>query len=328
MAWNLSSPKPLISVKSLTVAFPAPGGEFTPVSNLSFSIEPGTTLGLVGESGCGKSMTASSLMRLIPTPGKITNGTIVFNETDILSLTESEIQKVRGQEISMIFQDPSTSFNPVFKIGDQIAEALRIHDKMLGHEAWEEAIRLLGIVGIPDPEKRATDYPHQMSGGMKQRAMIAMALACNPALLIADEPTTALDVTIQAQILDLLLELQQKNGMAILFISHDLAVVSEIADNILVMYAGKGVELAPADELLAGPRHPYTQALIRALPQLSDDQETLETIVGNLPDIKSLEPGCRFAPRCPLADEKCQQQEPLLEEKAKGHLVACFKVTQ
>ncbi len=265
-AWNLSSLEPTLSVKNLTVAFPTQEGDVTPVTDLSFRIAPGETLGLVGESGCGKSMTALSLMRLIPPPGRITAGEITLQGIKPLSLPQKEMQKIRGKQVSMIFQDPSTSFNPVFKIGDQIAEALRIHEEMLGHEAWKEAISLLGVVGIPDPEKRAKDYPHQMSGGMKQRAMIAMALACNPALLIADEPTTALDVTIQAQILDLLLDMQEKRQTAILFISHDLAVVSEVADHILVMKQGKSMEYAPASQLLTNPRHEYTQSLLGSLP--------------------------------------------------------------
>lgn len=315
---------PLLSVQNLTVSFKAAEGEICPVDDISFTLQVGRTLGIVGESGCGKSLTALSLMGLVPVPGKVSQGRILFEGLDLSALPESKMQRVRGDRISMIFQEPSTALNPAFPVGDQVAEPLLIHRNVSRKAAMAEVVSLLGTVGIPDPEARAKDYPHQLSGGMKQRVMIAMALACDPALVIADEPTTALDVTVQAQILDLLLTLQAHRNTAMLFISHDLAVISEIADDILVMYAGRVVEKAPASQLLEAPQHPYTRALIAALPETTAHGERLPTIAGAVAGALSLNQGCRFAPRCPLAEERCGKIIPALLDVSDGHEVACF----
>jgi len=281
----------------------------------------------VGESGCGKSVTALSIMRLIPSPpGKIVDGRIIFDGKNLLELSESEMRRIRGNRISMVFQEPMTSLNPVFTIGNQIAEAVMLHQHVDKKAALERTIEMLAKVGIPDPESRVHEYPHQMSGGMRQRVMIAMALVCNPDLLIADEPTTALDVTIQAQILDLLTELQREFGMSILLITHDLGVVAEMADYVAATYAGKIVERAEVHELFENPLHPYTQGLFRSRPRLGATKGKLSVIPGMVPNPTEFPKGCRFAPRCPLADEKMKDEEPPLEEKRPGHLVACWKV--
>ena len=317
---------PLVEVRGLTVAFPGAAGDagYVPVvDGIDYDIAAGRTLGVVGESGCGKTMAALALLRLTPPPGRITAGTVRFDGEDLLSLPEDHMRALRGDRIAMIFQEPMTALNPVFTVGDQIAEALTSHRDMPYAAAWERAVALLDLVGIPAPSMRAHDYPHSMSGGQRQRVMIAMALANDPALLIADEPTTALDVTVQAQILELLLGLQDKIGMAIQFISHDLAVISEIADDIAVMYAGRIVERAPAQRLFSGPRHPYTRALLETIPRLSRRQRRLPTIPGSVPAPGRYPRGCRYANRCPLVEPSCRDAEPLLETVAPGHLVAC-----
>ena len=322
------SDEPLLSVQNLSVTFQTAAEELCPVSDVFFDLHTGRTLGIVGESGCGKSLTALSLMRLVPPPGVVSQGSILFEGKDLCCLSETEMQNVRGDRISMIFQEPSTALNPAFPVGDQVAESLIIHRNTSRQEARAQAVDLLGAVGIPDPKERGRDYPHRLSGGMKQRVMIAMALACDPTLIIADEPTTALDVTVQAQILDLLLDIQAKRRMAMLFISHDLAVVSEIADDVMVMYAGRVVEKAPTTQLLKNPRHPYTRALIAALPEAAERGERLPTIAGAVAGALALDKGCRFAPRCPLAEDRCSQVVPALIDIVDGHEVACFAVKQ
>ena len=284
----------------------------------------GRTLGVVGESGCGKSMTALALMGLVPAPGVVT-GSIRFQGEEIVDQDAEEWQKLRGKHAAMVFQEPMTALNPVMPIGRQIAEVLVLHEEKSWREAGEQAVALLDAVGIPSPRERASAYPHQFSGGQRQRAMIAMALACRPALLIADEPTTALDVTIQAQILDLMRRLQDEIGMAIQFISHNLAVISEIADEIVVMYAGRIVERAPAAALFDQPLHPYTLGLISTLPNPGRRAERLPVIPGGVPDLATSFQGCRFADRCARGDAGCRAAEPALEELAPGHFVACFK---
>ena len=293
------------------------------VAGISYALAPGRTLGVVGESGCGKSATALALMGLVPSPGRVA-GSIRFAGRELLGQSAAAWRALRGAEVAMVFQEPMTALNPVMTVGHQIAEALVLHRKGLGwHEAGREAVGLLEAVGINAPKQRAAAYPHQLSGGMRQRAMIAMALACNPKLLIADEPTTALDVTIQAQILDLMLDLQDRTGMAIQFISHNLAVVSEIAHEIIVMYAGRIVERAAAEALFAQPLHPYTLGLIATLPDPGHRVPRLPVIPGGVPDLDAA--GCRFADRCPRADAACRAAEPPAEERAPGHVVACFK---
>ncbi|MEE8622482.1 MAG: ABC transporter ATP-binding protein, partial [Alphaproteobacteria bacterium] len=298
------------------------------VDHVSYDIAPGRTLGVVGESGCGKSVTALSLLRLVPEPGRITNGEILLQGIDLVGLTEREMEDVRGNRIAMIFQEPMTSLNPVVTIGDQIAEAYLIHRRASRKEAFDAATELLDKVGIPDPAAQARAYPHQLSGGMRQRAMIAMALACGPALLIADEPTTALDVTIQAQILELMLAIQEETGTAIQFISHNLGVISEIADEVAVMYAGRIVERADTAAIFDAPLHPYTRALIETVPRIGKRSHRLPAIPGIVPDLMFLPRGCRFSDRCPLADQGCREREPELEEAGEGHFVACFKAGQ
>jgi oligopeptide/dipeptide ABC transporter ATP-binding protein len=309
-----------LEVADLRIVFETPRGPFAAVDGVSFRLSPGRTLGLVGESGSGKTMTALATLDLLPPTGRVAGGHIRFQGQDIGSGAS-----LRGDRIAMIFQEPATALNPVMTIGEQVAEPWIIH-RGLGHAAaMEAAVALLDRVGLPDAKRRAQDYPHRLSGGQRQRAMIAMALACDPALLIADEPTTALDVTIQAQILDLMLELQDAHGMAMLFISHNLAVVSEIADDVAVMYAGRIVEQAPAAELFAAPRHPYTRGLLDTLPRLGRGRGRLPAVPGHVPDPSQMPPGCRFAPRCPLADDGCRAADPQLRANARGHAVACFK---
>ena len=315
---------PLLEVSDLTVAFPSGGGERRVVTGVSYSIPAGRTLGVVGESGCGKSMTSLALMGLVPSPG-VTRGSLRFEGRELVGQPESEWRHLRGARIAMVFQEPMTSLNPVMLVGRQIAEAMVLHQSIGWAGAEEKAIELLKAVGIPSPKARAESFPHQLSGGMRQRAMIAMALACRPALLIADEPTTALDVTIQAQILDLMQDLQSEIGMAIQFISHNLAVISEVSDEIIVMYAGRVVERAKAEELFVRPLHPYTRGLIATLPDPSRRVPRLPVIPGGVPRPDEAVRGCRFADRCPLADAACRAAEPPLEDIEQGHLAACFK---
>ncbi len=314
---------PLVEVRGLTVAFPSGGGDAPVVDGIDYDISAGRTLGMVGESGCGKTMAALALLRLTPKPGRITGGAVRFDGEDLLAASEDHMRSLRGDRLAMIFQEPMTALNPVFSIGDQIAEALTSHRDLAYPAAWERAVELLDQVGIPAPSMRAHDYPHGMSGGMRQRVMIAMALACRPALLIADEPTTALDVTVQAQILELLLGLQDEIGMAIQFISHDLGVISEVADEIAVMYAGRIVERADANTLFSRPRHPYTRALLETIPRLNRRRRRLPSIPGSVPAPGSLPRGCRYANRCPLAEPRCREVEPVLETIAPGHWAAC-----
>jgi peptide/nickel transport system ATP-binding protein len=291
--------RPLLEIKDLNVAFETNRGEVRPVRDVSMSIYPGQTLAVVGESGCGKSVTAMSVLRLIPSPpGKVLGGQVMYQGRDLLKLSEREMRSVRGKEIAMIFQEPMTSLNPVFTIGDQIAEAVTLHQKVSTREAYEVADRALRDVGIADPARRLHEYPHQMSGGMRQRVMIAMALACKPKLLIADEPTTALDVTIQAQILELLRKLQREAGMAIMLITHDLGVVAENADAVAVMYASRVVEYAKVEELFDRPQHPYTEGLFKSVPKLGARASRLDTIPGTVPNPAKFPPGCKFHPRC------------------------------
>jgi oligopeptide/dipeptide ABC transporter ATP-binding protein len=314
-----------LSVEDLRTYFYTDGGEARAVDGVAFAIPKGKTLALVGESGCGKSMTALSVLRLVPDPpGKIVDGRVLFNGTNLLELTEREMRAVRGNDISMIFQEPTTSLNPVFRVGNQIGAAIRLHRGVSKDEARAQAIDLLDQVGIPAPDKRVDDYPHQMSGGMKQRVMIAMALACDPQVLIADEPTTALDVTIQAQILDLLRRLQDERGMSILLITHDLGVVAENAHEVAIMYAGNIVEQAPVEELFANPQHPYTIGLFKSLPEMNDPESKLHTIEGTVPPATRMPTGCRFHPRCPYAMDACGTNAPPLEAMTNTHSVACW----
>jgi peptide/nickel transport system ATP-binding protein len=317
----------LLEIENLQTHFRTPDGVNRAVDGVSFTVEAGETVAIVGESGCGKSVTASSVLRLIPEPpGKI-KGSIRFEGVDLLKLDERAMRDIRGNQISMVFQEPMTSLNPVLTVGHQIGETLRLHQG-LGREAAERrVVEMLRLVGIAEPERRAREYPHQLSGGMRQRVMIAIALACNPKLLIADEPTTALDVTIQAQILDLMSELKQRVGAAIILITHDLGVVAEIAERVLVMYAGRKVEEAPVGELFRSPRHPYTQGLLGALPKLgsslNEKATKLVEIPGVVPSLKQRIAGCVFASRCALARDICRHVPPALELKAPGHLAAC-----
>jgi oligopeptide/dipeptide ABC transporter ATP-binding protein len=303
----------LLEVKDLKTYFPTRAGLVLAVDGVSFFIDRGELLGLVGESGCGKSMTALSIMRLIAPPGKIVAGEIIFDGRDLLKLSNREMRDVRGDDIAMIFQDPMTSLNPVYTVGEQIAEALRLHRKLSRKDARKGAVDAMREVAIPDAEMRADDYPHQLSGGMRQRIMIAMALACDPKLLIADEPTTALDVTIQAQILDLLDNLRKTRELAVLLITHDLGVVAEVADRVAVMYTGKIVEESTVDELFARPKHPYTEGLLRSVPKLTMKDVAkatrLQTIEGMVPKPTALPPGCHFEPRCPYRMPRCREGE-------------------
>ncbi len=319
-----TEPGALLDVRELSVAFPTDAGEVLAVDRVSWRIAPGRTLGVVGESGCGKTVAALALLRLVPAPGRITGGRISFRGRDLLGVSEAEIEAVRGDRIAMIFQEPMTALNPVYTVGDQIAEVLVAHRGVRYGEAWAEAVELLGRVGIPAPRARAGDYPHSLSGGMRQRVMIAMALACRPELLIADEPSTALDVTVQAQIVDLLLGLQDALGMAIQFISHNLGVISEVADDVIVMYAGRIVESAPAAEIFRAPLHPYTQGLLETVPRLGRRQRRLPSIAGAVPAPGARLQGCCFRNRCSLAVAACAEAEPELATLAPGRRVACF----
>ncbi|HEX8090551.1 MAG TPA: ABC transporter ATP-binding protein [Blastocatellia bacterium] len=318
-----SKPQNLLEVSGLRVYFNVENGVLKAVDGVSFHIAPGETLGLVGESGCGKSVTAYSILQLVPVPpAEYAGGEIRFRGENLLALNEDGMRRVRGNLISMVFQEPMSSLNPILTIGDQITEAILEHEKRSRREARELAIGMLRRVGIPSPETRFREYPHQLSGGMKQRAVIAMALVCRPQLLIADEPTTALDVTIQAQILDLLGELRREFNMSVLLITHDLGVVAETCDRVAVMYAGKVVEYAPVVELFERPKHPYTHGLFRSLPMLSEKKATLQVIPGAVPSPLDFPTGCRFRTRCSMAQEICEQ-EPGLREILPGHLAAC-----
>jgi oligopeptide/dipeptide ABC transporter ATP-binding protein len=315
---------PLLAIRDLRTYFYSSDGIAKSVDGISYEIFPGETVAVVGESGCGKSVTAFSVMRLIPQPpGKIVSGEIVLDGRNLLDLSEAEMRRVRGNEVSMIFQEPMTSLNPILTIGRQIGEAILEHQDRSKQEAREMSIEMLARVGIPSPERRVDEYPHQLSGGMKQRAMIAMALVCRPKLLIADEPTTALDVTIQAQILDLLNELRDELGMSVLLITHDLGVVAEVADRVVVMYAGKVAETAGVVELFEEPLHPYTRALFRSLPSLKGRKTELEVIPGSVPNPLEFPSGCRFRTRCPIARPVCATFDPPLLELRPGHFVAC-----
>jgi peptide/nickel transport system ATP-binding protein len=322
----------VLQVEGLRTELAAGRGVIKAVDGMSFSLRRGETLAIVGESGCGKSMTALSLMRLVPEPpGKIVGGSVKLDGKELLRLDEAAMRAVRGNDISMIFQEPMTSLNPVLTIGNQISEAVRLHQDLSKSAAMDKAVDMLRLVKIPEPAQRAKEYPHQLSGGMRQRAMIAMALACNPKVLIADEPTTALDVTIQAQILDLILALQGELGTAIILITHDLGVVAETAQRVIVMYAGRKIEEAEVEALFAEPQHPYTHGLLASIPRLaliaggsSDGSRRLKEIPGMVPSLADLPPGCTFAPRCAFADERCRREFPAYEQKRPGHWAACW----
>lgn len=321
--------EPIIQVKNLKTHFYTSDGVVPAVDGISFNINPGETLAIVGESGSGKSVTSISIMRLVPNPpGKIVEGEILFHGEDLLKKNDNEMRSIRGNRISMIFQEPMTSLNPAYRVGDQIMEALRLHQGLSKEVALAKAIEMLTLVGIPSPEKRVHDFPHQLSGGMRQRVMIAMALSCHPELLIADEPTTALDVTIQAQILDLLRKLRKEMGTSIMLITHDLGVVAEMADRVAVMYAGKIVEKAGVEDLFANPLHPYTEGLLKSIPKMDSNKEKLYAIEGVVPNPLHLPPGCRFAPRCPYAQDRCLQKEPTLEKVGDNRWVSCYRQTQ
>ncbi len=317
---------PLLAVEELSVAFPGADGDVAVVRRLSFEVAPGEFVGLVGESGCGKSITALALLRLVPEPGRITGGRILLDGDDLLGLAEPEMRSVRGGRIGMVFQEPMSALNPVLSVGFQIAEAVRVHHRMTRREAREEAVRLLELVAIPAPRQRLKDYPHQLSGGQRQRVMIAIALAAKPDLVVADEPTTALDVTVQAQILELLESLRQKLGLAVLLITHDLAVVAETCDRVVVMYAGQGVEEAPVDRLFSGPAHPYTRGLLAAVPRLGGGTRggELPAIPGQVPEPARLPPGCAFHPRCAEVMEECRHRQPDTYPVAARQAARCF----
>ncbi len=324
----MSNSKPLLEVKGLKTYFYTEDGVVRAVDGVDFEVYPGEVLGLVGESGCGKSVTSLSIMRLISKPGRVDAGEILLDGEDLLKLPEEEMIKVRGNRISMIFQQPQTALNPVFKVGDQLAEVLNVHQDMGREAGWDRAVGLLKMVGVPDPERRAEAYPHELSGGMAQRVMIAMALACVPELLIADEPTTALDVTIQAQILDLIRDMRKEMGTSVILITHDLGVVAEMAERVAVMYAGEIVEQTDVNRLFDEPLHPYTQGLIGSIPVLGEIKEKLDVIPGSVPNLVNLPPGCRFAPRCQARFKHgltiCTDLDPELEDIKPGHKVRCW----
>ncbi len=314
--------QPLLSVKDLKTVFHTGSGIVRAVDGVSFHVAPGKTLCVVGESGSGKSVTALSILRL--TPGKIISGEVTFEGRDLIKASTAEMRRIRGSDIAMIFQDPMTSLNPLYTVGYQIGESYRIHQNLSSREATNRATEMLRQVGVASPHQRVHEYPHQMSGGMRQRVMIAMALACRPKLLIADEPTTALDVTIQAQILELMKELREQIGTSTMLITHDLGVVAEMADEVVVMYGGQVMEQAPVYEVFEQPAHPYTLGLLRSIPSLDEERETLEVIPGNVPNPKNFPSGCRFHPRCPFATEQCKTDIPALEEARPGHWVRCW----
>lgn len=316
----------LLSVHDLKIYFHILAGTVRAVDGISFRINKGETLGVVGKSGCGKSVTALALLQLIPMPpGELVSGRAEFEGQDLLRLNNEQIRRIRGNRISMIFQEPMTSLNPVFTIGNQIKEAIQLHQGLNSKEAEEKAIEMLEMVGIPDPRRRIKEYPHQLSGGMRQRVMIAMALSCNPALLIADEPTTALDVTVQAQILELMLELQRQINMSIMMITHNLGVIAEMADQVIVMYCGKIVEAAGVRSIFHNPLHPYTRKLLAAVPHLGENKSRLQEIPGIVPSLYNLPPGCDFHPRCAEAEEGCALEQPELQEIEAAHWVACHR---
>ena len=316
---------PLLSVKALTTTFRTETGVFPAVDGLSFDVAPGEVLGIVGESGSGKSVTALSILGLLPDPpGRIASGSIRFEGHEIVGMSKSELRALRGPSIGMIFQEPMTSLNPVFRIGDQIIETIRAHEPVSKAQARQRAIGLLDRVGISMSERRLDDYPHQLSGGMRQRVMIAIALACSPRLLLADEPTTALDVTIQAQLLDLLRDIQRETNMAVVIITHNMRVIAEFADRVLVMYAGRLAEQGTVDAVFTTPRHPYTQGLLASTPILEREETRLATIPGVLPQLTETLPGCRFAPRCARRSDACLQSKPPMVDTGQGQLAACF----
>jgi len=317
----------LLRIENLRVGFGRPGREQLAVDGVSFSLAPGEVLGIVGESGCGKSVTALSILRLIPDPpGRIVSGRILLRGQDLSGVNEKAMNRIRGKEISMIFQEPMTALNPLFRVGEQIAETLRVHEGLSRAAARARALQLIAKVGINDPEQRLDQYPHELSGGMRQRIMIAIALACGPQILIADEPTTALDVTIQAQILVLLRDLQRELGMAVVLITHDLGVVAQVVDRVLVMYAGRIVEEGSVAAVFERPSHPYTRLLLESIPSLDGQQERLRSIPGMVPSLSNLPPGCRFHPRCPDARPACLERAPALFEIGPGHRAACIAV--
>lgn len=317
--------KTILEVKNLRTYFYTEEGVVHGVDNLNYQLREKETLAIVGESGCGKSVSALSLLRIIQSPpGKIEEGSeIWFNGKDLLKLSEKEMQSIRGNEISMIFQEPMTSLNPVMTVGQQIYQILHFHQKMNKKEARKRIVEMLRFVGIPSPELVADQYPHQLSGGMRQRVMIAMALSCNPRVLVADEPTTALDVTIQAQILKLMADLRERFGTSIVLITHDMGIVAEMADNVLVMYAGQAIEYAGVKEIFADPKHPYTQGLLKSIPKLHEEVDRLYAIKGSVPSAVNFPKGCRFAPRCEKCMDRCKEQEPLFYELADGRRVRC-----
>jgi len=318
--------EPILEARGLSARFDRPGEPAVrALEDIHLRIAPGETLGLVGESGCGKTTLAYSLLRLLPPTGRIVNGEVLWKGRDLLRLSHEELRRVRGKEIALIFQDPTAALNPVLTIGTQVAEPLRIHQGMSRRQAWDKAVELLRAVGIADPAARAKDYPHQLSGGMRQRVSIAMAIACSPDLLIADEPTSALDVTVQAQILELLERLQAELSLAILLVSHDLGVIAHHADRVAVMYAGRIVEEAPVDLVFRDPKHPYTAGLLRSVMNGSSRGKKLEAIPGSVPDLAALPPGCAFAPRCSLETDLCRRVVPPLLAVSANHLTACYE---
>ena len=319
--------EPLLSVRNLTVEFAIRDGVVPVIDDLSFDLIPGETLSLVGESGCGKSMTALAIMGLIPSPpGAISAGSILFQGENLVQASGRRLREIRGNEVSMVFQEPMTALNPVHTIGKQLTEVLLLHKPITVQEAIKESIAMLDRVGIPSPDIRMTEYPHQLSGGMRQRVVIAIALACKPSLLIADEPTTALDVTIQAQILELIKELQTEMGMSVILITHDLGVIAEVCQQVVVMYAGKVAEKGSVFDLFDNPQHPYTRGLLESIPRLdSIPKSKLNTIEGMVPGLLDLPAGCRFANRCPIVDEQCKISPPLIDHVSKSHQVSCFR---
>lgn len=326
---TISPSQPLLDVAALSVTFPGIAGPVRAVDQLQFTVAAGETVCLVGESGCGKSLTALSLLRLVPPPGAISAGSrIAFDGRELMTLDEESLRRIRGHHMAMIFQEPMTALNPVLTVGDQIAEVVRVHTPASRKEAWDRAVEMLKQVGIADAPTRARQYPHELSGGMRQRVMIAMALVLSPQLVIADEPTTALDVTIQAQILELLRDMRQRTGMALLLITHDLGVVAEMASRVIVMYAGRIVEEAPVADLFASPSHPYTEGLLAAVPRLGEEQERLTTISGSVPPLGALPSGCAFRDRCPHAWDRCAAEVPPLYQVSPAHRARCHLVEE
>jgi len=324
----ISENHPLLKIRNLHTYFFLDEGVLKAVDGIDLDLREGETLGIVGESGCGKSVTALSILQLLPSPpGKIVKGEIYFEGNDLLALSEGEMRKIRGRSISMIFQEPMTCLNPVFQVGDQISEILRLHEGVSRKEAWERSIEMLRMVGIPSPERRVREYPHHLSGGMRQRAMIAMAMACSPKLMIADEPTTALDVTIQAQILELMTHLKEEKAMSLILITHNLGVIAETVQNVMVMYAGRILEYADVRSIFVNPKHPYTQGLLNSIPRVDRDdtkKERLEAIPGLVPSLLDLPAGCKFLERCKYAFDPCAAEEPRLRGNDSGHLVRCW----